>query len=394
MDRVKIERAITNSILRSPPAVQTKFKNFCKKTTILTDLDAAQLCNGVLNLSDFDDSVVSNIALFFANYYASEFAGVSVSNTGFLFGNEEKQCFLDGLSDGKADQQTKSFLSNIFTKFELAFSKDILNFSKDECRDSIVSLGYIWRNPIRMAIWRIQAYVKWAIEQNIVETSTWMSFSADDIPSSLIMRGEIIKSPVELAKILRDIHDVKDGYIMLPAMCLAWYGVSLDEMVALKKKDISFDKMTINTGQREIRIDNDQLANILVEYSNTQIIRRKNIHGHIQMVACDSDMFFKRFVIPNTKTCKQKPVEKKTISNDVFVGNNDYMEMGGEKHLSIQNTIVSGRLYRLFQAERDAIVFDLKSAIVDICEVKPNRYYAIKDYESLYLDYKKFILST
>lgn len=248
---------------------------------------------------------------------------------------------------------------------------DVLTASRPAIVSRLNEMGYILYTTVGWSLSALTAY------------ANWYDASVAPIPQCAVQginRLEVDISGGVKKQLYQSLQEIKDllvkwnpneGYFDLPVAVLLWNGLSIDEILELRKGDISIESeqmyATVGTTRFNIENDNNSVAHdTLAIYANTSFSSRYH-NGMTEVFADENGRLIRKFLPKGAPLKFKTPVTKKDVQNRLAAVSAILSE-NGNKPISIMKIELSGRLYRMFRLEQS--VWELQdSDIGEICRM-------------------------
>lgn len=305
---------------------------------------------------------------------------------GILYNEEVKRKFLEEEAKNKVDRVHFSSVLNAFCRFEQLDQVDIAEMCKPTIIRCLEDLGLDEIATVRAYITVGNRYVKWCRTSGcfVGASNGFDGLSVDDIDISSAIRQSFFKNEVDLINSIQAVHDLDSGYADAPVLALAWLGLTMKEVLALRDSDIDLEGRIIHLPDgNSINGFSDIIHDVLYRYSTCRVSSRDK--GNItQEVVKDLsiDSFIKR-MIPRGSKFFGRPVSHTQVRGQLDLMITKFRQSGSTRLPTFSNVWRSGRFYKLYQVEQSGVdVFDFRNRpiIEEVFRHKKNYHDTIKMY--------------
>lgn len=299
-----------------------------------------------------------------------------------MYNEAIKHDFIESIQNSGTKLYAKSLFRRI-SSIESDCNKDIAGMSKEEIINELSHMHLLNYASVRSTLSIIKRYVTWynLNVQNIFLENI-LSISATDVDLSLSLREEVIKDEDELRAIM-SFASASDGYFEVPIILLAWTGFTLSEILGLRNEDVVVRDNTayVQTERKTTLIDSQYIVNALKEYKSVKSSIR--MHRGDWIVYPDNIGYFVKNMITKDSKFAGRPLTADIVRKKIDMYNR--MTPDGIKKISVDNTLLSGRLSRILESE---IATGGISSEVVVNEMRI-RMPLLNDYIALYDSYKR-----
>lgn len=304
---------------------------------------------------------------------------------GILYNEEVKRKFLEGVKNPK-DKISFAGFFNAFAPFEQASSLDIAEMGEKDAAAAVRSTHIDEVATVRRYITGGKAYTNWCKDNNTFHNipNGFCAISASSIDISDAIKQNFFSSEAELITSIQAVHGLDSGYADAPVLTLAWLGLTMKEVLALRDLDVDLEGRIIHLPDgNSISGFSDVIHDVLYRYSTCKISSRDK--GNItQEVVKDMsiDSFIKRMV-PRGSKFFGRPVSQGQINNLLNFLIDKIPESDTVRRHIFSNVWRSGRFYKLHQVEQSGVdVFDFRNrpVVEEVFRHKKNYHDTIKMY--------------
>ena len=303
-----------------------------------------------------------------------------------MYNEEIKRRFLEEVARNKAEKIHFSSVFNAFCRFEQSFRADISEMTKGVVVDCLERLCLDETGTVRTYITVGNKYTDWC-ETNRCFTNIPHGFkglSVDDVDISDAISKSFFRDELDLVSSIQMVHDLNSGYADAPVLALAWLGLTMKEILALRDSDVDLDNRCIHLLDGSvINGFSDTVHDVLYRYSACRISSRDK--GNVtQEVVKDMSVnsFIKKMLTRGSKFFGRK-ISQVQVKGQLDMLVEKYEQLGFPRRHNFSNAWRSGRFYALHQAEQSGLdVFDFNNrpAVEQIFRHKKNYHDTIKMY--------------
>lgn len=307
-----------------------------------------------------------------------------------MFNAEIKEKYLEPKPAKHATNLRNLFLMS--EPFENQFNKDVAEFSIEEWSACLEDSGFSEPHTIRCRISDMAPYADWYCVQQNLSAHHIREYKVDMFPYAQKLAPTIIKTPEELLQNIAAVYHVETAQPVIPALCMAWLGVDLDDAIRLPTEcvDVKAGKIYSANGSVIAPDMPDCIRKLLQEYSTIKTSERTKNQTY-PVYADDLGFFIKRMVDKDSKKVGQ-PISTKSMRAWITIFNDKLHEqLPNSKVINYTNVQRSGNFYRLHQMDQAGVdVHAVKNADkVRLCLGKSKRNH--KDNMLLYDAYLQII---
>lgn len=286
-----------------------------------------------------------------------------------MYNQEIKERYLAAVA-AKSSQREVMDLQRIFDHTESpesAIQKDIVQMTKDEAVNAVVSMNINETSSVRSALSYLKNYARWCQEARVFENvdAGILSVNVADIDLSSGLSMVLFRDDRALLSALRQVMPFDEGRFEIPGMILSWLGLSRAEIDSLKDEQVDLDARTIRDPSGNIIVHgfSDEIHEALDQYVRCRvryIVGGRGGKPYPMYKDFTFDRFLKRFYAPDS-TKKKKAVSAGDVQSLLNRRNEEYEALGNPPRLTLRNAWRSGCFYRLWQVEKTG---------VDVCAPK------------------------
>lgn len=266
-----------------------------------------------------------------------------------MYNEAIKSNFLESISNDGTRIVAKSFLGKFDEVCASKFGKDAVDMNRDEILEAMGGVGHLNYTTLRTDLYILSKYVEW-FNNNVHEVSieNVASISVRDIDLSESFRAQLIRDEDELTALVGT-EFAKDGYLEVPVIIFSWLGLTMNEIVKLKNEDVIFkdDCIFIQLNKNIIRVGSEKLIEPLRDYKLVKSSIRSH-RGDWVVYPDDLGYFIKNMITKDSKFTG-RPLSVSRIRKRMEQYNR--CVINNNKQITIDNTLLSGRLHRILEAE-------------------------------------------
>jgi len=269
-----------------------------------------------------------------------------------MYNPEQKQEYIDSETNEKIRASLKRYFVRVESG-ETKYDKDIANMSFDELKETIESLGIRREESRGHLLSLLRGYVNWAVLNGKANNSVAInSITAESIDSQELIRKTMIKDPEHLKLVLDSAMDREDyaNRSMRDELIfwLLYCGMTLEEILPLKKNDLNAEKKTITLENERYYDANDEVLRLWPHVSNITFIEKKNGKGNVEEYTeyelVDNDYLFRSIR-------GSKADESRKCSISMFRSILLNALKGKDKTIPARNIKYSGIFYKIYLLE-------------------------------------------
>lgn len=303
-----------------------------------------------------------------------------------MYNEEIKRRFLEE-AIGKADEKRRSLgVLNALSSFESSKGVDIAEMSRSVVVSCLKAMQLDEVGTVRVYITTGNKYTNWC-EANRCFTNIPHGFkglSVDDIDISDAISKSFFKDELDLVSSIQMVHDLDSGYADAPVLALAWLGLTMKEIIALRDSDVDLDSRCISLSDGStVNGFSDTIHDVLYRYSTCRISSRDKGNVTQEVVKDMSvDSFIKKMLTRGSKFFGRK-ISQVQVKGQLDMLVEKYEQLGFPRRHNFSNAWRSGRFYALYQAEQSGLnVFDFNNRpmVEQIFRHKKNYHDTIKMY--------------
>ncbi len=308
-----------------------------------------------------------------------------------MFNTELKEKYLAKFVQGPMHTQVRRLFERT-SDIENRLGKDIAEFQLEELEGFFTAIDFAEPNYIRTTIGDLSSYADWYCAQQNLPDHHIREYKVDMFPYAEKLAPTIIKTPEELLRSIAAVYHVETAQPVIPALCMAWLGVDLDDAIRLPTEcvDVKAGKIYSANGSVIASDMPECVRKLLQEYSTVKTSERTKNQTY-PVYADDLGFFIKRMVDKDSKKVGQ-PISGKSMRAWITIFNDKLHEqLPDSKTLNYTNVQRSGNFYRLHQLDQAGVnVHAVKNADkVRLCLGKSKRNH--KDNMLLYDAYLQII---
>ena len=303
-----------------------------------------------------------------------------------MYNEEIKRRFLEEVAKNKTEKIHFSSLFNLSYDFEQSSEMDIAEMSRNSVISCLERLGFDEVATVRAYVTVGNRYVDWCEANGYFSNIPhgFKGLSVDDVDISDAISKSFFRDELDLVSSIQMVHDLNSGYADAPVLALAWIGLTMKEIIALRDSDVDLDNRCIHLLDGSvINGFSDTIHDVLYRYSACRISSRDKGNVTQEVVKDMSvDSFIKKMLTRGSKFFGQEYREYQL--RDQLTSLSDKFEaMGLQRRHSHSNAWRSGRFYALYQAEQsglDVFNFNNRPMVEQIFRHKKNYHDTIKMY--------------
>ena len=303
-----------------------------------------------------------------------------------MYNEEIKRRFLEEVAKNKTEKIHFSSLFNLSYDFEQSSGMDIAEMSRNSVISCLERLGFDEVATVRAYVTVGNRYVDWC-EANGYFSNIQHGFkglSVDDVDISDAISKSFFRDELDLVSSIQMVHDLNSGYTDAPVLALAWLGLTMKEILALRDSDVDLDNRCIHLlNGSVINGFSDTIHDVLYRYSVCRISSRDKGNVTQEVVKDMSvDSFIKKMLTRGSKFFGRK-ISQVQVKGQLDMLVEKYEQLGFPRRHNFSNAWRSGRFYALHQAEQSGLdVFDFNNrpAVEQIFRYKKNYHDTIKMY--------------
>lgn len=303
-----------------------------------------------------------------------------------MYNEEIKRRFLEE-AIGKTDEKRRSLgVLNVLSSFESSKGMDVAEMSRPMVVSCLKAMQLDEVGTVRAYITAGNKYTDWC-ETNGYFLDTPHGFkglSVDDVDISDAISKSFFRDELDLVSSIQMVHDLNSGYADAPVLALAWLGLTMKEILALRDSDVDLDDRCIHLLDGSvINGFSDTIHDMLYRYSACRISSRDKGNVTQEVIKDLSvDSFIKKMLTRGSKFFGQEYKEYQ-LRDQLTSLSDKFESMGFQRRHSHSNAWRSGRFYTLYRAEQSGLdVFDFNNrpAVEQIFRHKKNYHDTIKMY--------------
>lgn len=303
-----------------------------------------------------------------------------------MYNEEIKRRFLEE-AIGKTDEKRRSLgVLNVLSSFESSKGMDVAEMSRPMVVSCLKAMQLDEVGTVRAYITAGNKYTDWC-ETNGYFLDTPHGFkglSVDDVDISDAISKSFFRDELDLVSSIQMVHDLNSGYADAPVLALAWLGLTMKEILALRDSDVDLDNRCIHLLDGSvINGFSDTIHDMLYRYSACRISSRDKGNVTQEVIKDLSvDSFIKKMLTRGSKFFGRK-ISQVQVKGQLDMLVEKYEQLGFPRRHNFSNAWRSGRFYALHQAEQSGLdVFDFNNrpAVEQIFRHKKNYHDTIKMY--------------
>jgi len=307
-----------------------------------------------------------------------------------MFNAEIKEKYLTECSNSVVSRVIGLFLAS--ETIEKSVCHDLACFSVNELQQFFELLGFMEPDVVRTRLGLVASYADWYCILHNLSGHHIREYKVNMFPYAKYFAPTIIKTPEELLQNIAVVYHVETAQSVIPALCMAWLGVDLDDAIRLPTEcvDVKAGKIYSANGSVIAPDMPDCIRKLLQEYSTIKTSERTKNQTY-PVYADDLGFFIKRMVDKDSKKVGQ-PISTKSMRAWITIFNDKLHEqLPNSKVINYTNVQRSGNFYRLHQMDQAGVdVRAVKNADkVRLCLGKSKRNH--KDNMLLYDAYLQII---
>ena len=282
-----------------------------------------------------------------------------------MYNEEIKRRFLEEVPKDAAETRQSRSMMNAFCPFEQNDGIDMAEMPQSVVVNCIKTIQLDEPSTIRSYVTVGNKYTNWC-EANRYFANIPHGFkglSVDDIDISDAISKSFFKDELDLVSSIQMVHSLDSGYADAPVLALAWLGLTMKEVLALRDSDVDLDSRCIHLSDGStVNGFSDIIYDVLYRYSACRISSRDKGNVTQEVVKDMSvDSFIKKMLTRGSKFFGQEYKEYQL--RDQLTSLSDKFEaMGLQRRHSHSNAWRSGRFYALHQAKQSGLnVFDFNN---------------------------------
>lgn len=235
-------------------------------------------------------------------------------------------------------------LFNAASSFEEKLQKDLSNFTNDEIIELLNSFDFTHPQSVRDTLAEINKYKEWRGTQP-------HSVTKDDVDFAASIRRTLYDSAHSLIMEIQNAVGLDEGFYVVPALCFAWIGISLEDAGQVPYDGIDFVKGVIYnpSGSVIASFSEPEITEALLVYSKTtEAIRTQNRTFTVRPLF--NEKFLHLMVTHGSKKIP-KPLSRKDIMREATI----LKEKAKSTRMTYSNILKSGKLNRLYRLEKSGI---------------------------------------
>lgn len=298
--------------------------------------------------------------------------------------NELATQFINTVDSERLRAETALYISVFQERIEEPAGKSILDMSRAELAHWFGELGIFQISTLSKRVTFLKKYARWCANAGYPVNNELFDFKVADIDTSKAMKKDVFFSVAELRAAL-DNFPPKDGYYDLPFLYLSWMGVPKKAILELRDEDVDIigNSIHVTAGGEHYVCVSSLIANDLKEYSKVREATR-NKKSEYTVYPDQSGRFIKNMLSAKSNKVG-KPIKLAHVE-----GRYEYLAVSGlllgEKNVSISNVELSGRFYRIYQAEKELGKFPIVEFNTEFASLRANSLIFMKD---TYINYSK-----
>lgn len=350
------------------PSTQKKFYGAVRSSGILTEAQMIGLWYGTSSISSVSDDILNYLFAVLRN------DGAYRSSQDYV---EE---FYEATTSPSIRHIIITMLRNSVPRMENLLRKPVYEFNEDEAKAALVALEEYEIASLRQICGIVRKFVEWVEANKQCEhiDHGFSTVNVIELPLDKAIRHTIHRTPLETLKYILPHQQFCEGNVPIIAMLL-WHGLTVDDIVALRKTDVDLDRGVLHVGGRQIPILADVLDGFR-QYAATESYKGGR-GGGVTYYACSCKEFVKKFNPQGEGSPLDKAYVFKLMSKFAdrhYAGGNNPV-----KTKLISDSYAFDYLYRIEQ-ERDLTDDDFANAF----HVTDNRK-VILDKQAMYIAYKE-----
>ena len=303
-----------------------------------------------------------------------------------MYNEEIKRRFLEEMARNKAEKIHFSSVFNAFCRFEQSFRADISEMTKGVVVNCLERLCLDETGTVRTYITVGNKYTDWCEANGYFSNIPhgFKGLSVDDVDISDAISKSFFRDELDLVSSIQMVHDLNSGYADAPVLALAWLGLTMKEVLALRDSDVDLDNRCIHLLDGSmINGFSDTIHDVLYRYSVCRISSRDKGNVTQEVVKDMSvDSFIKKMLTRGSKFFGRK-ISQVQVKGQLDMLVEKYEQLGFPRRHNFSNAWRSGRFYALYRAEQSGLgVFDFNNrpAVEQIFRHKKNYHDTIKMY--------------
>lgn len=303
-----------------------------------------------------------------------------------MYNEEIKRRFLEEVAKNKTEKIHFSSLFNLSYDFEQSSGMDIAEMSRNSVISCLERLGFDEVATVRAYVTVGNRYVDWCEANGYFSNIPhgFKGLSVDDVDISDAISKSFFRDELDLVSSIQMVHDLNSGYADAPVLALAWLGLTMKEILALRDSDVDLDNRCIHLlDGNVINGFSDTIHDVLYRYSACRISSRDKGNVTQEVIKDLSvDSFIKKMLTRGSKFFGRK-ISQVQVKGQLDMLVEKYEQLGFPRRHNFSNAWRSGRFYALHQAEQSGLdVFDFNNrpAVEQIFRHKKNYHDTIKMY--------------